>query len=189
MEMNEILLIVIILFVFLTLIEVILSKIKKTRYNQLMYLLMKQNFNEFDELLEKKSTKFFVPVYNSIFLRVNKAMMMNDSNSFDKLMNDAKKINMNDSQKLHLYSKAFSFYLSLGKKNDCEEYYQKIMKCNDCPTKEYIEMVYDTLIKKSYQYIEKAESMLVTAAVEDKENLRYLIDAMYANKRIVFNQK
>ena len=56
------------------------------------------------------------------------------------------------------------------------------MKCKDCPTKEYIEMVYDTLIKKGYQYIEKAEKMLVDATDADKENLQSLITAMYANK-------
>ena len=182
MEMNKLLIIVIVLFVLLTLVEVMLSKMKKTRNNKLMYLLMEHKFDEFDALLSKKSTRFFVPVYNSIFLKVNKAIMTNDKKLLDELMSDAEKLKMNDTEKLHLYSKAFSFYLSLGQKNKCEKYYKEIMKCEDCPAKEYVEMVYDTFIKKGYRFIEKAESMLDGATEEDKANLISLIAAMKENK-------
>ena len=182
MEVNKVLVIVIVLFVLLTLVEVLLSKLRKNRINKIMHLLMEQKFDEFDALLEKKSTRFFVPVYNSIVFKLNKALILNDRKLVEELMGDASKLKMNDDQALYLYSKVFSFYLSLKNNKKCEEYYQEIMKCKDCPTKEYIEMVYDTLIKKGYQYIEKAEKMLVDATDADKENLQSLITAMYANK-------
>lgn len=182
MEVNKVLVIVVVLFVLLTLIEVLLSKLKKNRLNKLMHLLMEQNFEEFDALLEKNSTKFFVPIYNSIIFKVNKSLILRDSKSVEELMSEASKIKMNDDQALYLYSKVFSYYLSLKDVKKCEEYYQEIMKCKDCPTKEYVVMVYDTLIKKGYQYIEKAEKMLENATDADKENLQSLIAAMYANK-------
>lgn len=182
METKEVFIIIAILFVLSLGVEGILSKARKSRLNQLMHLLMESKFQEFDELLEKKSTKFFVPVYNSIVLRLNKAMIMKDVRLVNSLMNDAGKIRMKDQQKMYLYSKGFTFYLALGEEIKCKKCYEQIQLCKDNPTKEYIEMVYDTFIQKGYKYIDKAEKMLTEASDADKENLTSLINAMYVNK-------
>ena len=182
METKEILIIVGILFIVSLGIEVVLSKTKKKRLDQLMYYLMENKFKEFDELLERKSTKFFVPIYNSIILRLNKAMILKDVRMVNYLIDEASKIRMKDPQKMYLYSKGFTFYLAMGEEYRCKKCYEEIQLCKDNPTKEYIEMVYDTIILKGYKYIDKAEKMMTEATGEDKENLATLLNAMYVNK-------
>lgn len=180
--MNKYLIVIIILFAILTVFEIVLSQMKKRCYNQLMSFLMEKKINQFDELLSRKSTKFFVPVYNSIFLNVNKAMMMGDCNLIEKLMDDAKNIRMNDKQKIHLYSNVFSYFLSKKDEEKCKKYYEEVIMLKDYPIKEYIEMVYDTFINKGYKYIDKAEKMLLSVSDQDKENIETLIETMRLNK-------
>lgn len=182
MEGKPILIIVAILFIISIGFEVILSRKKKARYDQLMYLLMTGKYEEFDALLEKKSTHFFVPVYNWLFLKVTKSIMMNDISMLDQVLNDADKIKMNDNQKLYLYSKAFSYYLAKGENESVEKCYDVIKTCKASKAKEYLDMVYNTFIEKGYKYIEKAEQMRDNATEADKENLTQLIQAMYVNK-------
>ena len=183
MDVKKALIIVLVLFACSVVFEIILSIIKKKRQNELMGLFLAGELEQFDELLNKKSTRFFVPIYNFIVLNINKAVLIKDEKLLDEMLNEAEKINMNDEQKTHLYSKAFSYYVSTDNNIKKEQTYKKILECKDSQLKEYVMMVYDAFVKKGYAYLNEAEEMLKIAKGEDKDNLLTLIGTMYVNKK------
>lgn len=185
MDTKSIIILVVILFLISIVIDFILSKLRNNRINQLMNYFMQGQIDLFDELLNRRSTKFFLPVYNSIVLRMNKAILTNDKKLLSDLIDAARKIKMTDEQKLYLYSKAFSYYISIGDNQNTKDCFEKIMDCKDSQGKDYVIMVFDTIIEGGYKYLKQAEEMLETATGEDKKNIYALIEIMKNNKRKV----
>ncbi|MEA5026778.1 MAG: hypothetical protein VB012_03875 [Erysipelotrichaceae bacterium] len=183
MDVKETLIVVLVLFVCSVVFEIILSSMKKKRQNELMGLFLAGELEQFDELLNRKSTKFFIPIYNSIVLNVNKAILIKDEKLLNEMLNKAEKIKMNDEQKTHLYSKAFSYYVSTDNNLGKEQTYKKVLECRDSQLKKYVMMVYDVFVKKGFAYLNEAEEMLKIAEGEDKNNLLTLIGTMYINKK------
>ncbi|MEA4968436.1 MAG: hypothetical protein VB048_10020, partial [Bacteroidaceae bacterium] len=101
MDVKKALIIVSVIFVCSVVFEIILSSMKKKRQNELMGLFLAGELEQFDELLNRKSTKFFIPIYNSIVLNVNKAILIKDEKLLNEMLNKAEKIKMNDEQKTH----------------------------------------------------------------------------------------
>jgi len=183
MDVKKTFIILLILIVCSVAFEIILSSMKKKRQNELMNLFLAGELEQFDALLNRKSTKFFVPIYNSIILNINKAILIKDEKLLNEMLNEAEKINMNDDQKTHLYSKAFSYYVSTDNNIQKEQTYNKVLECKDSQLKKYVMMVYDTFVKKGFAYLDEAEEMLKIAKGEDEDNLLTLIGTMYVNKK------
>lgn len=180
--MKEMFIYLVILFVISVIIDVALSFYRKIICNKLMNLLLNDKIVEFDELLSKKSAKFFVPYYNSLVLKMNKAVKIGDVDLMNETMNEFSNIKLKDSQCLFVYSKAFSYYLSMGDNKRLNICFKKINDCKDCPTKQYIKMVYNTIVEKKWDYLQLALAMLEKVSGEDKENLKVLIGQMFQNK-------
>ncbi|MEA5017889.1 MAG: hypothetical protein VB009_04145 [Erysipelotrichaceae bacterium] len=183
MDVKKALIIVSVIFVCSVVFEIILSSMKKKRQNELMNLFLAGELEQFDELLNRKSTKFFIPIYNFIILSINKAILIKDEKLLNEMLNRAEKINMNDEQKTHLYSKAFSYYVSTDNNIKKDQTYEKVLECKDSQLKEYVMMVNDTFVKKGFAYLNEAEEMLKIAKGEDKDNLLTLVATMYVNKK------
>ena len=183
MDVKKTFIILLILIVCSVAFEIILSSMKKKRQNELMNLFLAGELEQFDALLNRKSTKFFVPIYNSIILNINKAILIKDEKLLNEMLNEAEKINMNDEQKTHLYSKAFSYYVSTDNNIKIEQTYKKVLECKESQLKKYVMMVYDTFVKKGFAYLDEAEEMLKIAKGEDEDNLLTLIGTMYLNKK------
>lgn len=163
-------------------VDIGLNIYKKKLNDKLMNLLLSNNLKEFDELLAKKSTKFFVTVYSSLVLKMNKAALTKDTKLMNEVMSEISKIKTNEPQRLFVYSKAFSFYLAEKDSKRVDLCYKKIQECKDSPTKQYIQMVYNTIVEKKYDYIDVALSMIGQVSAQDEENIKLLIGTMYQNK-------
>jgi len=179
--MNEMIYIIIGLFVISIVIELVLSTMKRKARNQLTTMLLNKEFEEFDRLINEKKTKFFVPVFNSLMLQLHKAIMLNDKAEIKSIMKKLNFIKMNEKQKTFFYSKAFSYYISNKDHSNVEKYYKLISSCEETPAKRYIEMVYDTVVQHGYKYIDDAKILLKNANDEDKINIHLLIANMYEN--------
>lgn len=163
-------------------LDIGLNIYKRKLNDKLMHLLLKGKIEEFDKILERKSSRFFVSTYSYHVLKLNKAVLLNDLKLMNQVMSDFSKVRANEAQKLFVYSKAFSFYLTQKDQKRVELCYKKICECKDCPTTQYIKMVYNTVVEKKYDYLEEALSMLGKVSKQDEDNIRVLISTMYQNK-------
>ncbi len=180
--MKEMFIYLAILFAISFIFDVILNCYRKKISNKLMELLINNKIDEFDELLSKNSTKFFIPFYNSLVLKMNKAVKTGDTRLMNEIMNEFSNIKLKDSQRLFVYSKAFSYYLSIADDKRVDICFKKVNECKDCPTKQYVKMVYNTVVEKKWDYLQLALSMSEKVSDYDKGNLKVLISQMYTNK-------
>lgn len=179
--MDEMIYIVAGLFIISIVIEIVLSSMKKRTANRLLVLLMKKDYDAFDRMINEKKTKFFVPVFNSLMLQLHKSIMIHDKQEIASIINKLEHTKMNKNQLIFFYSKVFSYFITENEHAQIEKYYQLISACEDSPAKKYADMVYDTLVKHGYAYIEDAKLMLAKANQEDQRNIRILIGNMYEN--------
>lgn len=179
--MDKMIYIIVGLFVVSIVVELVLLAMKKKVTGQLITLLMNKEYGEFDRLIDKRKTKFFVPVFNSLMLQLNKSIMLNDKAEIESVMEKSNLIKKSEKQKIFLYSKAFSYYIGNKDHINVEKYYELISSCEEAPMKKYVDMVYDTVIQRGYKYIDDAKLLLIKANNEDKKNICLLIANMYQN--------
>lgn len=170
------------LFALSIVVEVLLSSMKKKASNQLITLLMNHDYEAFDRLINEKRTKFFVPVFNSLMLQFHKATARQDNEELAIVLKKLHAIKMDKHQKIFFYSKAFSYFIANKDEKNVERYYRLISECEESQAKNYVNMVYDTVIQRGYRYIEDAKHLLEKANEEDKQNILLLIAHMYENK-------
>lgn len=179
--MDEMIYIVAGLFIISIIIEVVLSSMKKKTANRLLVLLMHKDYDAFDRMINEKKTKFFVPVFNSLMLQLHKSIIVNDKDEITSIIDKLEHTKMNKNQLIFFYSKVFSYFITENDYAQIEKYYQLISACEESPAKKYADMVYDTLVKHGYTYMEDAKLMLEKANQEDQRNIRILIGNMYEN--------
>lgn len=180
--MNKTIITIVILFVVLMIVELLLNGYKKSVQNKLVSLLALKKYDEFDSLIEKKQTKFFVPVVNYHIMKMNEAILQNNNDDLLYQLNKLDSMKLNKQQKTFVYCRVFAYFININDLKNIDKYYSKILALDDSLDKKYAIMVYNTIIEKGYEYIDEAEKMLESLSSLDKANMLALLSQMYTNK-------
>ena len=175
-------LIIIIVAVFV-ISEIIRTFCKNTITNKLTRLLIKGEFEQFDQMLEKWYTRYFVAPFNLEYIRMNSYLARGDEQKIDEIFDRFEHSRLNKAQKTAVYGNAFYYYLSQEDTQKAKKYYQ-ILKDNDDAKLDMTMMdrLYDIYIENGYQYLEETLEQYQTAKENEKPQLEGMLAKMYENK-------
>ena len=150
--------------------------------NKLMQLLMNGNFKEFEEYADSFEVKTNIKPFNLEYIKMNEAIMLNDSkkleNSFKKLLD----MKMSDEQKEEVYLNCFNHYIDTNASKRAEQFKDYLIKnSKNSSLKTYVQRVYDVKIEHSFKYLEEMLKELENNNI-NKATHYLLIAEMYKNK-------
>ena len=100
-------------------IAVAIAIFKKKISHDIVIAIQSNNHDEFDAILKKKSTEFLFPAAYRDSLRLNEAMIRNDVNEIDRLLEKFSKIKLSEADKEKIYTQAYNYYLSVKSYKKC----------------------------------------------------------------------
>lgn len=163
-------------------IAVTLAVVKKNISHKIVMAVESGNHNDFNLILEKKITKFLFPAAYLDSLRLNEAMIRNDVNEIDRLLEKLNKIKLSEKDKEKIYTQAYNYYLSVKSYKKCGIWHDKIMGLkNDCLINE-IDKSYNIYVEKGYKYLDEMLSELEYMEENNRGINEFLISLMYKNK-------
>lgn len=85
---------------------------KKKISHEIVIAIETNDHNEFNAILSKKTTQFLFPAAYLDSIRLNEAMIRNDVNEIDRLLEKFSKIKLSEADKEKIYTQAYNYYLS-----------------------------------------------------------------------------
>ncbi len=180
--MNEYVWIIIVITGLFISYDFILKFLEKRQSDKLIICLTKQDFATFDNIVESKLTKTVIKPFNLNFLKLNAAIMKNDSKEIDKLFDYIDKSKMNKTQYEAFFNKAFEYYVFHNNKAKAEYYLKKIQTYLDNIYIKQAEMSFDIKFEKSFKYLKEILEIEKSAEPKDLVIIWSLIAQMYSNK-------
>ena len=121
MNANTILIITIILAVALWIIDYLHSRKVKKISDNLVKLLVQENFSELDRELNSDRVIKNIPFYNREMLSFNSAILQRKKGKADQLFDEMLKIRMSQNQQDIFYSKALGYYVGENDEKRCKK--------------------------------------------------------------------
>lgn len=174
----------ILVIVILTIISIVLPNYMRKKYqDQFIKLFSQQKFDELEQLLNKKSVRYFFMPFNIEYMRLNMAFVKGDEKEIDKQFEVFDRISMNTKQKEDFFVKQFNYYIMMEQFDKVQKPYEAIQSLKNEQIKKAADITYDIFVKKGYQYLEEIESEFENCPEQMKGYNAYLISLMYENKK------
>ncbi len=164
-------------------IAVSLAVIKKNISHKIVLAVESGNHELFNAILEKKITKFLFPAAYLDSLRLNEAMMRNDVNEIDRLLDKLNKIKLSEKDKEKIYSQAYNYYLSVKSYKKCAIWHDKIKELKNDRLIAEIDKSYNIYVEKGYKYLDEMLEELDNMEPANRGVNEFLISLMYKNKK------
>jgi len=156
--------------------------LKKFRFKKLLILLQSQQFDQFDELVDKFSTRYLFPRFNLEYLKMNSNILRIDEKKIDESFTTLFSMKMSKAQKEDVYMKAFNYYVGIEDANKTKEIIAVIEEFDNAAMKKEARTIYDIFILKRSNYIEEMEAALDEQDNDEKGINEYLLSVQYKNK-------
>lgn len=171
----------IILSLFIIAIIYIVTRIIKGRIEyKLLDKYTNKDMTEYFNILNKYTTRVFLPPYTIEYMKLNGYFLLNDNENIDKqfefLYNSIKDIN----RKTDLVLRTFHYYLDSENKYKSKYYLDEIYKLNNGEQYKECKMLYDILLNNESCYIEELKEKISDVNDDDKKKYYcYLIYLQY----------
>ncbi|MGN1277641.1 MAG: hypothetical protein ACI4UK_11685 [Floccifex sp.] len=166
------------------------KKEKSNIEDALTQALLKQNFKEFDRLIESEEAYKRIAPFNRLYMKLNASFMKDDEKEIESCVNSLLEVRMNQAQKDDFYSKVFGYYAQKENKERASYFRNLILK--DCK-KEGLHVMANRLYSI---YIDKSDEFLQDLLMENeslqgpqKATNDVLIAQIYNNKSDFENEK
>ena len=126
--------------------------------DQVTGALMKQDFKEFDRLMEKKTVKYLIAPFNQDYLKLSRYSLAGDTDKIIECYDQFAQRRLTYAQAKEVYLSAFDYFLGRGDKQRCQLFRDRI---NDLTSKkENIEGIKE-IVNDSYDiYLDHKTDML-----------------------------
>lgn len=154
----------------------------------LMGLIINGKFDEFDSYVESKEVKSSIPTFNIEYIKMNAAIMQNNSKKIEESLETLRGMKMKEAQKCEVYLNGFNYYIDKNDAKKASEYKKLFLNVTKDQNKiKYVNYLYDAKINKSNKYLDE---MLKDVESGNKvEPTSYLIIAeMYKNIKDIKNE-
>lgn len=173
----------VLIIVLLTIVSIVIPNAMRKKYqDQFVKLFSQQKFDELEQLLNKKSVRYFFMPFNLEYIRLNMAFIKGDEKAIDKQFEVFDKISMNTKQKEDLFVKEFNYYIMMEDYDKAQKPYEAIQNLKNEQIKKAANITYDIFVKKGHQYLEEIEKGYEECPEQAKGYNAYLISLMYENK-------
>lgn len=163
-------------------IAVAIAAYKKKISHDIVIAIQSNNHDEFDAILKKKSTEFLFPAAYRDSLRLNEAMIRNDVNEIDRLLEKFSKIKISEADKEKIYTQAYNYYLSVKSYKKCGIWKDKVHELKNDQIVNEIDKSYDIYVAKGYKYLDEMIEELEYIEPVNRGVNEFLISLMYKNK-------
>ena len=163
-------------------VAVALAVLKKNTSHKIVLAVESGNHDEFSLILQKRLTKFLFPAAYLDSLRLNEAMMRNDVNEIDRILEKMNKIKLSKKDKEKIYTQAYNYYLSVKSYKKCGIWHDKIKELKNDRIINEIDKSYNIYVEKGYKYLDEMLEELEDIEPENRGVNEFLISLMYKNK-------
>ena len=116
---------------------------KKKISHEIVIAIETNDHNEFNAILSKKTTQFLFPAAYLDSIRLNEAMIRNDVNEIDRLLEKFSKIKLSEADKEKIYTQAYNYYLSVKSYKKCGIWKDKVHELKNDQIVNEIDKSYD----------------------------------------------
>lgn len=177
--MNKSMNVIIVFIVFFVMLFLIEAYLKKMKQEKLFAFLQHGEFEQFEKELDSHICIWLIPKFNREFLRMNAYTMQNNleklESQFELLLN----MRADEKQHTEVIVRAFDYYVNSGNNQKSKMLLEEIKKMNDQNLIDNSQMMYDILIEKNFNYIEKLNNELDYGTNMEKGMKAYLISLQY----------
>lgn len=161
--------------------DIYLKKKENEVVNNLTRLIVNKQYKQFDEIIDSKDVKKYFAKFNHLFLKLNKEVLVNNTEKAEQIMEQLNATKLSNRQKEAFYSKAFYYFIAKEDDNQAKKYHDLYMSsCKN--NKEDIDCVFNTMVEKGYKYLDTTLQKLQGANQTTQIQLYSLISTMYENK-------
>lgn len=133
---------------------------KQAIFKKLLRNLQQGNFDVYFKTLDSFWCKYFYPVFNREYMRLNAYMMKGDKEKVEECFAILLRIRKAKKQELDIAIKAFYYYLDEENKRKCKELLQIIKKSENEAVLNECQIIFDIFLCKETKYIEMMEEQL-----------------------------
>lgn len=131
---------------------VIPKRMRSQLAEQLSSALLKRDFIQFDQLIEKRAVRFVFDPFNVDFMKLNAALVKGDPIEIDQRFAGFDQCRLSDKQKEAVYYNAFYYYVSRKDKARVKQYGNQLLNLSICTEKlkAEIKKYYAVMIDHAY---------------------------------------
>ncbi len=152
--------------------------------NRLQELFASKHYDEFLDTVDDPLARFFIPVYNREYLRLNAYLAQEDTESASRSLDLLLAMRSTARQRDDLLSVAFQFYMKQERFKDAKAVLDEMKDTgrNEARVASY-ERTWEIFGNKSYAYLDQMEADFKDADTPTKISLALMISTQYANKK------
>lgn len=175
--------IVIVIFLLFFVIGHFYTYIKRSKVQKaLTNLLEKNNFDEFDNLCNKKMIQRLFPLFSLWMMKLNYLIDNEDLSQADTMFTKIDQLKLNTLQAREYYSKGFYYHLKRRNQQKCLYYLNNFKQVGTNQNeKEKMEELYQIVIEKNISLLDKVLSRLKEKEPIERYQDEYLISKIYEN--------
>lgn len=180
MTINLLIIIIAVLFIFYIGMEYFFKQRTKKNTMRLAQLLFKQNYEEFDKLINDPQIQKTVSPYERNLMSFNSYLARNDKRHANQAFSAMNELNLLSQQKLDFYGNAQNYYIEQNDQERakiCHEKLDTIRKHDE--EKEYFNVIYQVMMKNDTSYQEMIEKRLNHEPDHKKLSDLYLLIHIY----------
>ncbi len=163
-------------------IALAIALLKKKIGQNIVVAIESGNHDLFVSIIEDKKTKFLYPAAYLDSLRLNEAMIRNDVNEIDRLLEKLNKVKLSEKDKEKIYSQAYNYYLSVKSYKKCGIWHDKIKELKNDRLINEVDKSYNIYVEKGYKYLDDMLAELENMEENSRGVNEFLISLMYKNK-------
>ena len=184
MNANLIIIAVIVLFLFYLGMEYYLKRRTKQNTLRLAQLLLKQDYAEFDKLIQDPKIQKTVSPYKRNLLSFNSYLARENTNNANRAFDQMNKLNLVSQQKIDFYGNAQSYYIEQKDKKRAGICHQKLSTVRKHEEeKEYFNVIYQVMVNDDVSYQKMIESRLNHEPEHKQLSDFYLLIHIYQIKK------
>lgn len=155
---------------------------KRTTFAKLEAYLREGDLEKYLGLLDRPLTNVLYPKYNVLFMRLNAALAMDDTERTAHIIREMGSLKMSDKQKMALAAKAFAFYVEIEDEPHARQALEYLEAHADESMARANRRTYDIFLKGSFAYIDEMERSLSDAQPVEEALLCQMLAVQYDNK-------
>lgn len=134
--------------------------LKQSIFKKLLKNLQKGNFDIYFKTLDSFGCKYFYPVFNREYMRLNAYVIKGDKEKVEETFETLLRMRKAKKQELDVAIKAFYYFLDEGNKSKCQELLSILEKNGNEAVLNECQIIYDILLCKETKYIDMMEEQL-----------------------------
>lgn len=167
-------------------IAVVLSALffflKRWRAKKFNQLLLKKDFNTFDQQIEDGLSLFLYSKHTRLSYKLSKAFLVNDINAIESLFDELETVRVPVAQREKDLMQAFNYYVAKEDAHKSKETLDKIKQVANPTFQQEAEIMYDIYIEKGDKYLQ-----LLLDKISEQDPMysgidEFLVSKIYENK-------